>query len=463
MRPNVLLVVLDTARADAVEPFGAPVGSTPAIAALAATGVACRVYATSCWTIPSHASMFTGRLPRTLGLGRGVAPADALRRREPDVLAAVLRDAGYATRAASANPFVSPGGGFDVGFERFDVVTGSRRHRPGRGLRARLRWDLDAVRADIDDGMAAAAAAVRAWVREGPEAPFFWFVNLMECHSPYLPPRPWNDLGLVGRYRAAADARRYQTHDVRARYSLGEIDVPPAALARMRHLYQRSVSAMDAWLADVLGELDRVRALDDTLVIVTSDHGENIGDGHLLGHTLSLDDRLIGVPYVAAGPGATAPRGDAPSLAQLPSLLADAIGLLDHPWQADASPSPVAVAQTDGISTFAPDVRAALTAAWHLPAAIVERLGAPIACATDGRFKLVRDVAAGGERLHDLTADPDELVDVLSSHGAQADRLRAALDRAEEEAHDDGRPPPGGAPGQWVVELEERMRLLGYM
>src|SRR5205809_489621 len=105
MRPNVLLVVLDAARRDSLEPYGAPAGASPAVAQLAASGVALpEVYATGCWTAPSHVSILTGMMPRAAGLARVPAPSAGKAGLEPfrdRMLAEVLRRAGYATGGAS--------------------------------------------------------------------------------------------------------------------------------------------------------------------------------------------------------------------------------------------------------------------------------------------------------------------------------------------------------------------------
>ena len=128
-------------------------------------------------------------------------------------------------------------------------------------------------------------------------------MNLVECHSPYLPPWPYDDLGPIDRLRAAEEARRHLTLSGIWKACAGGFDVAPAALERMRHLYARSVRLMDDWLRDLLDDLDRRGILDRTLVIVTSDHGENFGEGGLMGHAFSLDQRLLRVPLVIAGPG----------------------------------------------------------------------------------------------------------------------------------------------------------------
>ena len=204
--PNVLLVVLDAARRDALEPYGAPPGSSPTIGALARRGHAlAHAYATSSWTLPSHASMFTGELPRTLGLTQAPegTPAGArptLEALSGRLLSTALRDAGYATHGFSANLWASGHAGFDLGFDSFTYVSGGRNERldalPGGRVGARLAWALEGARADADDGAAELGLALRERIDRPGDQPSFWFVNLVECHSPYLPPRPWNDLGL---------------------------------------------------------------------------------------------------------------------------------------------------------------------------------------------------------------------------------------------------------------------------
>src|SRR4051812_45144542 len=128
MRSNVLLIVLDTARADELEAPDAP----PALAQLARRGLAVQgAHSTASWTLPSHASMFTGLLPRAVGLTHAPARTPgschgAMESQRDRLVAEVVRRAGYATAAASANLWVSPASGFDIGFDEF-VSIGSGR------------------------------------------------------------------------------------------------------------------------------------------------------------------------------------------------------------------------------------------------------------------------------------------------------------------------------------------------
>ena len=458
---NVLLLVLDTARSDALEPFGAPAGASPAVAQLAARGVVgAQARSTACWTLPSHAAIFTGLLPRAAGLARAPARTphscrDVMEGHRDRLLPEVFRRTGYATAGVSANLWVGETSGFATGFERFRSVDSARQSGlHDASVSARAHWALEAARARVDDGAGAARSILRGWSAEmRPGRPFFWFVNLNECHSPYLPPRPYSDVGLFGRLRAAEEARRYLTLMSIWRACAGGLAVPDESLERMRHLYARSVRLMDDWLADVLELLDARGVLDDTLVVVTSDHGENFGENGLMAHAFSLDERLTHVPLVAAGPGASELTG-LWSLADLPRALARAAGIA-HPWGPDLC-SGVAVAEFDPPTS--PDDERVLRSVeeWGVGEAGLRAMTTPLTAATDGAFKLLRRGAA--EQRFDLAADPLEEHPLAASDTRAAD-LRAALDPSPV-ATVEPQSEPSAAD---LAEIEERMKLLGYM
>ena len=476
MTPNVILVVFDTARADAFEPYGAPVGSTPAIAELARRGGAARAYANASWTVPSHASIFSGRLPRSAGFQhRGDTKAagyvEANRRLVAggQSLPEVMRRAGYDTFGVSGNTWISAHGGFDQGFDHFEVVTHRRMARlHKKGVRDRLAWRVDALRAKLDDGADAVADTLEAWLAARGRHPFFLFVNLIECHSPYLPPKPFNPLGPVDRWRSAAEASRYLNVESISRNALGNFDVPDDALARMRALYAASASQLDAWLARLLSALDRHGLVDETQIVLTSDHGENLGDGQLLGHAYSLDDRLIRVPLVTAGPAALPPH-DVMSLTRLPRFIAEVAGVDHHPFD-DGLPDGVVVAQLDAPGDGDHARCVSISSEWRLGPQAATRMGTSIVAATDGRWKLLRPQGTGAriaglpaELLVDLVADPLEVAPrtPTATDDAALTKLRRALDIAAESERPKT-PVPTSAPAEDEA-LAEQLRHLGYL
>ncbi len=475
MRPNILLIVLDAARRDALEPYGADPGATPAIAELARRGSALpRAYSTASWTLPSHASMFTGLLPRAAGLvqapGGGTDGArKVMKRLGRRSITAHLRDAGYATVGASTNLWASQHAGFDVGFDDFQYVATARQGRLngliGEGPRASVAWATEALRASADDGAASAGHALRRSIAAWSGQPTFWFVNLTECHSPYLPPRPWNDLGALERIRAGLDAKRHLNFISICRYSAGSHRIPEDALARMRHLYRRAVAYMDDWIAGVLSALDERGILGETLVIVTADHGENLGENGLIAHGFSVDERLIHVPLIMAGPGALRTE-QVFSLAELPRFLARVAQLTEPPWDERGLPERVAVAQYDPMAPRGDSRMLKLGEMLELSDSGLDRLSTSFTAVTDGRFKLV--VRDGAELRYDLLRDPDEAAvlgpDFHDPDGAFA-KLRTALEHPAVRANavvDDGGAAAPLSPEE-RASIEQQMKLLGYM
>jgi len=483
MRPNVLLVVLDTARADAFEPYGAAPGNTPTVAQMASTSngfVHDAMYSTACWTLPAHASLFTGRLPRSAGFAKGTPPVfkKAMDAYPVDTLPDALRRAGYDTSGLSANPWISEATGFDRGFERFQLLETDRNtEMGGERRRDRAAWMLDALRARADDGAAAIEHLLAEWLRARSQQPFFWFVNLMECHSPYLPPKPYSPAGPVGRVLAARDAARHCTLDALWRVGCGGWDIDDAALRRMRAMYDGAIRQLDGWLARVLQHLATARVLDDTIVIVTSDHGENFGEGHRFGHVFSLDDRLLHVPFIAQGP-VTIDFNAVASLADVPGALARALDVPSAPFDEVDAPFGVAVAQLDAVTDEGdPRVDAAVER-WGLTDDAKPTFFVSYACATDGALKLVR--RPDHEEVFDLTTDPFEVTpvriddEIEARLGDELAPLRRALDAAAatesapvdtaEPAEDEPADAAGdAAEDDEVSALEKQMKLLGYL
>ena len=465
----MLLIVLDSARADALEPYGASPGASPVLADLAKRGSALpHAYASASWTLPSHASMFSGRLPRGTGLMQ--APQSTPLSCRPflealgdQLLPEVLRRSGYETRAISANLWLTPESGFATGFDRFETVDSGRLKLMDRtDTRARARWAIEAARATADDGAAEVLETVRKWSREPADQPFFWFVNLVECHSPYLPPSPYNPLGLIGRMRAADEARRYLTLPSIWRACAGALDVPDAALGRMRRLYGGAIRQLDAWVGDALEAVDDAGRLDDTLVIVTADHGENFGEQGLMAHAFSLDERLIRVPFITAGPGKPN-RDGAFSLVELPRVVAAAAGVDPHPgWE--ATEEGVAVAQFDPPGSIDHPRWVERLAEWGHSAEIAgPRVAAMLTAATDGRHKLVR--RDDDETAFDLVSDPDERKRLAPADldSEVVARLRRGLEREGAAARPVAADTQPEASEEELRDLEERMKLLGYL
>jgi arylsulfatase A-like enzyme len=473
---HVVIVVLDTARADVFEPYGAHPDSSPAVGQLARSGWAAPyAVAPSSWTLPSHVGMLFGRSHRRLGLGKDrqsnpQAARPILDRNAARYLPRVLQRNGFHTVGASTNLWVQEIAGFHNGFDEWHPLWRSRQPGlAGEGFKTTLRWVREGYQSHHDDGLGRVREVADRWATDAASSdqPSLLFCNLVECHSPYLPPRPYNDLGPVQRVRAGLEAQRHLGMEAVWRANLAA-EVPPASvLDRMRHLYARSIRYMDDWLGGFADKLDALGILDDTLFVITSDHGENLGEGNRFGHSFSLDDTLVRVPLVVTGATHVRPDGPFP-LTALPRFVVDELGITDHPYDEDLpTGTDPAVTEVDGVGELDDPRVVEKMAEWGLGDAAARLMTSNATAASDGRLKLLR--RGDSEVVFDLAADPFELAPLdpgtlpAGDHGAVR-KLRTAAD---------GAPLPTGstepsAPEPAVEEVDtdqlaEQMRLLGYL
>jgi arylsulfatase A-like enzyme len=317
--PDVLLIVMDAVRAQSVGAYGCTAQASPRLDALAAKSrLYTRAHSTSCWTLPAHASLFTGLETQAHRMG---ADRWSLGEVDQPTLAERFRDRGYATVAASANPWVGPGFGFDRGFDTFiagwqvgalpDLTTesllgGTTRSaqlaqvvRAGPRAIASLAPGMVAARRRRS-GHAGSSQLLRrfldAWSTAARTRPVFGFVNLLDAHLPRQgSPHPWEYIGGI----APRGDRR-------------------AHLAA----YHAAVRSADHHLGRLLDAVDRLDR--PTTVVITADHGENVGEHGLMDHQFSLHQTVLHVPLVvrdAGGADAGEREPGLVSLADIPQAL----------------------------------------------------------------------------------------------------------------------------------------------
>jgi arylsulfatase A-like enzyme len=341
---NVLLIVWDTVRFGNLSLNGYERPTSPNLERLAGRGVRFDLaFATSSWTLPSHASLFTGRWPHELGV-------DWMSPLHDDVptLAEYLAAHGYDTAGFAANlDYCNRQTGLARGFAHYEdfpinfYETFSRYVALGHRLEISdwactlglllekfsgrsYEWLIPRSREHAKDA-AAVDRAFLGWLsrRQGRRRPFFAFLNYNDAHSPYeVPDRSIPGFGLrpaSSRDRRillgwhTADKAKLEYHDVRM-----AIDV-----------YDDCIAYLDRRLGMLLQELGRRGVLDDTLVLVTADHGEHLGDHLLFFHGCSLYRQLVQVPLVIVDPRGVAGRvvAEPVSLRDVPATVVDLLGL----------------------------------------------------------------------------------------------------------------------------------------
>jgi len=393
--PSVLLVVLDTVRADHTELADA--GKTPQLRAIGDAGlVFTDATAPGPWTWPSHASLFTGEAPWVHGAHGssredGMALKDTLRvtplREDLPTLAGQLGGAGFRTEAFVANRLLSQ----PLGLTR----------------------DFDAVSFERDD----AVVTRQAIEAMGGEEPLFLFVNLMSAHSPYHPSpgapgpetqqwtEPWRteDGGLSWFTR---------TPDAQQLLARGELEIPPEGLDLLDALYSGEVTRADFHLNQLVAAWQQARP--HSVIAVTSDHGEYLGEHGFLEHSGSTYRQVTDIPLVLAGAGVEPGRIDTPVMLQ------DLYGtILELTGVAEAA---VSLVRPDSLDPQRPVVSVAWTRP-HLAEAVGGRLAEPWVSYRVGE----RAVVVHGETVElYATSDPTMSTDLADQEPALAASLAEA-------------------------------------
>ena len=300
-QPNLVVITVDTLRADSLGVYGNPDGHTPFIDAFAAGAVVFENALTAIGTtIPSHATLFTGLYPKHHGVRwNGDALDDGF-----TTLAELLGDAGYETAAFVSWPSMLRAGGLGQGFVFSDPV--------------KLESGLSAGSGDAVNELAI------PWIASLIEQPFFLWLHYFETHSPYrLTPFAREKLaGYRGPLAAGAPTRTF--------YALGrEIPWTPREARALRVLYDGEVREADRLVGQVLDALRRRDLISGTIVVITSDHGQALGEHGQVGHGSLLSQPVLHVPLMVYLPG-VAPRR-VPARVGLVDLLPFLLELLELP------------------------------------------------------------------------------------------------------------------------------------
>ena len=278
-RDTVVLIILDTVRADALSCYGNPSSTTPRIDAVAAQGVRFEhAISASGWTLPAVASIFTGAWPTVHG-GLGKTTTLTPIRDELPTAAEVLKQAGFATLGIANAAFVSPMLKLDRGFDVFD-------HK--------YTYNWDARRAD--ETIDAAIDLLRA--SKGKST--FLMIHLFDPHLDYDPPGSYKTMFTAGRTEPAPPLTDGMCREMAG----GDGDAPPTPedIAYVRAVYHGEVAFMDEHVGRLIDALVSFELYDDATVIITSDHGEEFWDHNGFEHGHTLYDELIRVPLIVKFP-----------------------------------------------------------------------------------------------------------------------------------------------------------------
>jgi choline-sulfatase len=398
---NVVLVTIDTLRADRLGCYGSDV-ATPHLDRIAAQGaLAPEASAHVPLTRPSHVSLFTGLLPSQHGIRDNISPAVV-----PDVplLAETFKRAGFATAGFVSSIVLASESGLDRGFDRY-----SDEFQGGRGD----AQFLNTVQKPGDQTLGEATS----WLESAPGGRLFAWIHLYDPHDPYEPPEPY--------------ASRYAGR-----------------------LYDGEV----AWSDDLVGRLDaaleRLGLAPQTLLVVTSDHGEGLGEHGESLHGFFAYQTTLRVPLLLRGPGVKA-GVRLPITVGLVDLFPTLLELAGVPLPAGARPAgrSLAAALRGGPAppekvTYAETLVPLLHFGWS-----------DLRVVREGKWKYIQ---APRPELYDLEADPGERADLARSRAAQAETMRAALGRFLDDERRAAHSASAGS-GSASPDLIEKLGALGYL
>ncbi len=425
--PDVILVSMDTTRADHLSTYGYTRETSPNLSAFAADALLfTQARSPAGWTLPGHASMLTGLYPSRHGAHlaggwlsgqsidgrRNVAyplPADRV------TLAEALRDRGYQTGAVVANfSYLYRDYGLAQGFGFYDDAPGLLLRVPPPVVRlirgAQPGFALKPYRTAREVN-----AAALGWLDRAPAGrPAFLFVNYMEAHQPWMAEPPYDRWVWEQPQAPALIHKDLYTHEVK-KFSAEEIGFITAS-------YDGQVAAMDAALGELLAALKARGRYENALIIVTADHGELLGEHGYVGHMgRMLYEPLVHVPLVVKFPGPARARGRD-----------------EHPVQTiDVTPTALASAGAPSIPGIQGE---ALPGAHHVTLAeedinpfLVQTVGAAydraIRVVYDGTHKLIT-TSRGDQMLFDLAQDPGETDNLAERDPARVADLTRLLEAA---------------------------------
>ncbi|MFT5286997.1 MAG: arylsulfatase A-like enzyme [Planctomycetota bacterium] len=393
---NLLLVVVDSLRADRLDSYGHD-RPTPVIAKLAAEGVIFdEAYACAPWTMPSVAAMFTG-LPPTI---HGATNTDALLAKDLETLAERLASKGYATSAVVSHHLIGKRFQFDQGFESFDEELG-RGHKLITSAMLTEKATNELTRLANDER----------------KRPFFLFLHYFDPHYDYRDHAEFD-------YAEPVAGRLDGSHGIgQLRRMLDSMS--DEELKFLNDRYDEEVRFTTRSIGRLLRRLKKLGVEENTLVIFTSDHGEEFRDHGWLGHTQSLYRELVRVPLLMRGPGIP-PGLKIEQPVSLENLAATALDLLNIEGEFGTGSSMRNLLQPGGGETFQPvfcevdylgvsEGQPGLRTC-HKKSIIGER------------YQLIRDDMSGELELYELGRDVEQLINLAEKRPEELLRLEKLLD-----------------------------------
>lgn len=378
---NILLIGVDTLRRDAVGVYGGRSELTPTLNELAESGtVFNQVRAQSSWTLPSFASMITGDFPSKIGadIYTGYLPD------KYDTIAEILRPYGWTTATICSNTWLgNPESGFQQG--------------------------MDSLWYEYDASALESVNRARDFIETSKKSDWFCFLHFMDPHTPYAPPPELLSMVVDPDYDGPYGSIFNETYE----WKSNEIPPDEADIRHVRNLYDGEVASLDIALGELFEYLEINELMDDTLIIFSSDHGEEFFEHGGFEHSHTQFDELVYMPLIISGPGF--PAGiQVDALAANTDILPTILEYVNYPL-----PDLPGLPLQNLVNGDSPDERIIFGEG--------NARGTLRRFAVQWPYKCIVDFVTGEMQLYDLAADPGELTDISSYHPEIASNLTGEM------------------------------------
>jgi arylsulfatase A-like enzyme len=426
---NVVFISIDSLRPDHLSCYGYARKTSPNIDRLAREGVLfSNAFSTSSWTLPAHLSMLTSLYSLSHGVLTGNYSLDP----ERITLAEVLKKQGYATAGFVSAPYMDSIYGFDQGFDLYDDSingTGKKENRHGHKQ----------ITSPLLNN------SIKKWLSENHQKRFFLFLHYFDVHYDYVPPSPFDTM-FDPDYTGNVDARKYSSNQT-IRYQMNSRD-----LAHIIALYDGEIAFTDHHVGEIFSSLRELNIYENTLIVLTSDHGEEFFEHGRKGHRHTLYDEVLRVPLIIKLPES---RKQSHKMDQLVSL----VDIMPTVLNALGLKPPE---ESQGRNLLDPNRPS--------DSFVYSRLQQKLVSVRSSHAKLIRDLKKRNHEFYNLIKDPEEKLN-LFDQASIADlpeakkHLFSLLDWLSIQQHVSQTLPRGKKNNKVKIDegMKEQLEALGYI
>jgi len=441
-KPSIFLAVMDTVRPDHLSCYGYTKKTTPNIDKIAQEGVLFEnAFSVAPWSLPAHASMFTGMYPSQHEvLGKNLYLDE-----EVPTIAEIFSSQGYETLGICRNHWVSSQTGLHRGFKRF-ISSLNPSYLERFSTRLSLDWIIFCLETDVRSMLynwvyqARVLQETKKWILKSQKMnkPFFIFVNYFEAHTPYDPPQPFKNKfeKIHNRETDLKKIRDVFNSRHGFPYITKECEVSKEDWEVVKSWYDGGIGCIDFFFGKLLEFIKERGLYDDTFIVITSDHGENFGEHQLANHVFCLYDTLLHVPLIMRYPEHAQEEKRIANLVSNIDVFPTLLSILKIKVKNNPKISAINLVPFKNrtyrehiFAEYSPaytDIKDLKSLCPSIDQTLFDKYNRSMKCVRTKDFKYII-TSDGKEELYDLEKNPDETRNVIDEFRKKAEELKSVL------------------------------------